>query len=242
MRAFIVAEIASNWEGSVSVAKKLIKESKKAGADAVKFQMWRASDLYQGHPDWKIIKKSELTFAKVKTLKAYSDKLGIEFFCSGFYPESIEYLQSLGVKRYKLASRTCTLNDPHSLETITKISSYKKPVVISMGMGGNKNKIKKILNKNKITFCYCISEYPTDFKKINWKELKKFNGFSDHTLGITAPIIFAVLKNQIKAKEIFIEKHVKLKNSKGPDASSSIDTNELKTLVDEIRRIEKLNL
>ena len=242
MRAFIVAEIASNWEGSISVAKKLIKESKKAGADAVKFQMWRASDLYQGHPDWKIIKKSELTFAKVKTLKTYSDKLGIEFFCSGFYPESIEYLQSLGVKRYKLASRTCTLNDPHSLETITKISSYKKPVVISMGMGGNKNKIKKIFNKNKITFCYCISEYPTDFKKINWKELKKFNGFSDHTLGITAPIIFAVLKNQIKAKEIFIEKHVKLKNSKGPDASSSIDTNELKTLVDEIRRIEKLNL
>ena len=72
--------------------------------------------------------------------------------------------------------------------------------------------------------------------------LKKFNGFSDHTLGITAPIIFAVIKNQIKAKEIFIEKHVKLKNSKGPDASSSIDTNELKTLVDEIRRIEKLNL
>ena len=242
MRAFIVAEIASNWEGSVSVAKKLIKESKKAGADAVKFQMWRASDLYQGHPDWKIIKKSELTFAKVKTLKTYSDKLDIEFFCSGFYPESIEYLQSLGVKRYKLASRTCTLNDPHSLETITKISSYKKPVVISMGMGGNKNKIKKILNKNKITFCYCISEYPTDFKKINWKELKKFNGFSDHTLGITAPIIFAVIKNQIKTKEIFIEKHVKLKNSKGPDASSSIDTNELKTLVDEIRRIEKLNL
>ena len=242
MRAFIVAEIASNWEGSVSVAKKLIKESKKAGADAVKFQMWRASDLYQGHHDWKLIKKSELTFAKVKILKTYSDKLGIEFFCSGFYPESIEYLQSLGVKRYKLASRTCTLNDPHSLETITKISSYKKPVVISMGMGGNKNKIKKILNKNKITFCYCISEYPTDFKKINWKELKKFNGFSDHTLGIIAPIIFAVIKNQIKTKEIFIEKHVKLKNSKGPDASSSIDTNELKTLVDEIRRIEKLNL
>ena len=242
MKAFIVAEIASNWEGSVSIAKKLIKESKKAGADAVKFQMWRASDLYQGHPDWKIIKKSELTFAKVKILKTYSDNIGIEFFCSGFYPESIEYLQSLGVKRYKLASRTCTLNDPHSIETITKISNYKKPVIISMGMGGNKNKIKKILNKNKIMFCYCISEYPTDMKKINWKELKKFNGFSDHTLGITAPIIFAVMKNQSKSKEIFIEKHVKLKNSKGPDASSSIDTDELGILVSQIRRIEKLNL
>jgi sialic acid synthase SpsE len=242
MKAFIVAEIASNWEGSISIAKKLIKESKKAGADAVKFQMWRASDLYEGHPDWKIIKKSELTFDKVKKLKLYSDQLGIEFFCSGFYPEAIEYLQSIGVKRYKIASRTCTLKDPYSLETITKISNYKKPVVISMGMGGNKSKIKKILSNNKITFCYCISEYPTEFKKINWNELKKFDGFSDHTLGITAPIVFAVIKNQINAKEIFIEKHVKLKNSKGPDASSSIDTEELKFLVDEIRKIQKLKL
>ncbi len=109
-------------------------------------------------------------------------------------------------------------------------------------MGGNKTQIKKILSNNKITFCYCISEYPTEFKKINWNELKKFDGFSDHTLGITAPIVFAVIKNQINAKEIFIEKHVKLKNSRGPDASSSIDTDELKILVDEIRRIQKFKL
>ena len=61
MKTFIVAEIASNWEGSVPTAKKLIRESKKSGANAVKFQMWRASDLYKGHPDWKMIKKSELT-------------------------------------------------------------------------------------------------------------------------------------------------------------------------------------
>ena len=91
-------------------------------------------------------------------------------------------------------------------------------------------------------FCYCISEYPTNFNKINWKEIKKFNGFSDHTLGITAPVVFAVLKKQLKTKEIFIEKHVKLKNSKGPDASSSIDTNELKLLVTQIRKIEKTKL
>jgi len=237
MKIFIVAEIASNWEGSISKAKKLIKECKNAGADAVKFQMWRASDLYKDHPDWKIIKKSELTFDKAKTLKAYSDKIGIEFFCSGFYPEAIEFLESIQVKRYKLASRTCTLKDPHSLETITKISDYKKPVVISMGMGGNKRRIKKILGNKKITFCYCISEYPTDFKKINWKEIRKFDGFSDHTLGIIAPIVFAVIKNQTKTKEIFIEKHVKLKNSKGPDASSSIDIEQLKTLVKQIRLI-----
>ena len=72
--------------------------------------------------------------------------------------------------------------------------------------------------------------------------LKKFNGFSDHTLGITAPIIFAVIKNQIKAKEIFIEKHVKLKNSKGPDASSSIDTEEFSKMIKSIRLVENSKL
>ena len=67
MKVTIVAEIASNWEGSVNKAKKIIKECKKAGADAVKFQVWRATDLYnKKHPNWKEIKKSELTFEKIK--------------------------------------------------------------------------------------------------------------------------------------------------------------------------------
>ncbi len=242
MKTFIVAEIASNWEGSISTAKKLIRESKKSGANAVKFQMWRASDLYKGHPDWKMIKKSELTPGQARILKRYSDEVGIEFFCSGFYPEAIEFLDSIKVKRHKIASRTCTLKDPYSLETITQISDKKKPVVISMGMGGDKKKIERILGKNKIMFCYCISEYPTSIKKIDWKKIKQYDGFSDHTLGITAAIIFTIMKNKSKTKEIFIEKHVKLKNSKGPDASSSIDTDELKILVKQIREIEKINL
>ena len=59
MNVMVVAEIASNWDGSILKAKQLVKESKEAGADAVKFQMWRANDLYENHPDWKIIKKSE---------------------------------------------------------------------------------------------------------------------------------------------------------------------------------------
>ena len=64
MKSFIVAEIASNWEGNLSTAKKIIRKSKQAGADAVKFQMWRAVDLYSTkHPLWEFIKKSELTFS-----------------------------------------------------------------------------------------------------------------------------------------------------------------------------------
>ena len=240
MKTYVVAEIASNWEGNLTKAKKLIRESKISGANAVKFQMWRASDLYVGHSDWNIIKKSELTFEKARKLKKYADSIGIEFFCSAFYPEAVKFLENIKVKRFKIASRTCTFHDPYSLETIRSISECKKPVVISMGMGGNKAKIKKILGKNKLTFCYCISEYPTDLKQINWREAKKFDGFSDHTLGIIAPIIFTLIKNQTKTKNIFIEKHVKLKNSIGPDASSSMDTDELKLLVQQIRMIEKI--
>jgi len=243
MRATIVAEIGSNWEGSLSKAKKLIRLTKKAGADAVKFQIWRAEDLYSSkHPHWKDIKKSELSFKKVKILKKYSDEIGIEFFCSAFYPEAIEFLESINVKRYKVASRTCILKDPFSKETLERKASTKKPIIISMGMGGDKKKIRKIFSSNKIVFCYCISDYPLEFKKINWDEAKKFEGFSDHTIGITAPLIFAVMKKEKNAKHILIEKHVKLKESIGPDAETSIDTDELAQLVNHIEIIKKLKI
>ena len=239
MKAFIVAEIASNWEGNFTKAEKLMQKSKNAGANAVKFQIWRAHDLYNNkHPDWKFIKKSEITLEKAIKLKKIADKIGIEFFCSAFYPEAIDILEKLKVKRYKIASRTCLLKDPHSLETLKKIALTKKPVIVSMGMGGNINLIRNIFSKNKTLFCYCISEYPTDFKKINWKKALSFNGFSDHTLGINAAIIFAVLKDQTKTKSCFIEKHVKLKNSKGPDADTSIDTNQLSDLVNYVRILQ----
>ncbi|MDC0199492.1 N-acetylneuraminate synthase family protein [Candidatus Nitrosopelagicus sp.] len=239
MHTDIVAEIGSNWEGNLVKAKKLINECKNAGANAVKFQMWRATDLYSSnHPSWKFIKKSEITFENAKKLKQICDKQKIEFYCSAFYPEAIDYLETLGVKRYKIASRTCLLKDPFSKETLVKKANTKKPIIVSMGMGGNKQQIQKIFSKNKLLFCYCISEYPLEFKKINWTNALKFDGFSDHTLGITAPIFFATLKKSKKVKNIMIEKHVKLKNSKGPDASTSIDTEQLSRMIDTIRLIE----
>ena len=110
-----------------------------------------------------------------------------------------------------------------------------------MGMGGNKKNMDKIFLKNKTTFCYCISDYPLNFNKINWKKAVNFDGFSDHTMEITAPILFTILKKQKKSKQIIIEKHVKLKNSKGPDASTSIDTKQLSDLISYIRILEKTN-
>ena len=240
MKITVVAEIGSNWEGNIIKAKKIIRECKKSGADAVKFQMWRTDDLYQNHPQYDLIKRSELTFVKAEKLKKFSDDEGIEFFCSPFYPEAVDFLDKLGVKRFKVASRTCTLNDPHSLETLKKIAETKKPVIISMGMGGDKKQIMKIFSKNKTIFCYCISEYPTSLEKINWKEAEKYDGFSDHSMGIVAPSLFTLLKKQVNAKHITIEKHVKLENSKGPDASTSITTEQLKALTTQIGIIEKI--
>ena len=242
LKTIIIAEIGSNWEGKLSIAKKIISECKSAGADAVKFQMWRATDLYsETHPEWSTIKKSELTFDKAIKIKQICDDLKIEFMCSVFYPEAVTFLESLGVNRYKIASRTCLLKDPFAIETLQKKASTKKPVIISMGMGGNKRKIEKIFLKNNVTFCYCISDYPLNFDKINWKKAVIFDGFSDHTMNITAAILFTLLKKQKKSKQIIIEKHVKLKNSKGPDASTSIDTTQLSNLIYHVRLIEKTN-
>ncbi len=242
MKVFLAAEIGSNWEGSIIKAKKIISECKKSGANAIKFQMWRAEDLYPGHSLFKIIKKSELSFKNAKIIKDFSDSIGIEFFCSVFYPEAVDFLESMGIKRYKIASRTCIFKDPLSIETINAVNKTKKPTFVSMGMGGNRKFIEKSLSKNKPEFCYCISEYPLNIKKINWKDSTKFTGFSDHTLGITAPIIYSTLMNLKKAKSIFIEKHVKLSQSKSLDASTSIDTNQLSIMNHSIREIEKIKL
>lgn len=243
MKTFVVTEIGSNWEGSLKKAEKLIRKCKDAGADAVKFQMWRATDLYSDtHPSWNFIKKSEITFNIATKLKKIADNESIEFFCSAFYPEAVDFLEKLGVKRYKVASRTCLFKDPQSIETLENKAKTGKPIIISMGMGGNRDQIQKIFSNNKVIFCYCISQYPLPYEKINWNLALKFDGFSDHTLGITAPLVFAVLKRVQGVKEIIIEKHVKLKESKGPDAPVSITTEQLSDLILHIRLIEKSKL
>ena len=94
-----------------------------------------------------------------------------------FILRAVEFLESLKVKRYKVASRTCLFKDPYSLETLKAKSSTKKPIIFSMGMGGSIQKIKNIFRKNKTTCCYCISKYPLGFNEINWKKAVKYNGF-----------------------------------------------------------------
>lgn len=216
---FFVAEIGSNWEGDVKKGYQLIKECKEAGADAVKFQMWRAKDLY----DWKF-KKYELTPAKAVKLKMYADEIGIEFFCSVFYPEAVKVLETLGVKRYKIASRTFTKKDPHWLETIKTVIKTRKPMIVSNGFTETTG--VGLTADNYVKQLYCISEYPAYEKDIDWDEIVKYDGFSDHTRSIGASLEYCRL-----CPNGILEKHIRLKDSKSPDAHFSITTQELAHLI-----------
>ena len=85
--------------------------------------------------------------------------------------------------------------------------------------------MERIFSKNKTTFCYCISEYPLEFKKIDWKKAVKYDGFSDHTSGITAPILFTILKKQKKSKQILIEDQETFANKKSTTLHKSSSQN-----------------
>lgn len=243
MRIYFVAEIGSNWEGNIELAKKHILATKNSGADYVKFQMWRATDLYtKDHPQWETIKKSELTEEKAKELKRYADKIGIKWFCSVFNPDSVEFLESINVLLYKIASRTSALNDKFALETIQRVGMTKKMTFISTGEGGNKEKISKLFRPEDIRFTYCISRYPTDDSDINWNEILNYDFFSDHTRGITIPLVYAIMKKRFGNNDIFIEKHTRFNDSKGPDSSFAITYDELRELTLYVKRIEKLEM
>ena len=101
----IIAEVGSNWNGDIALAKKLIKSSKNAGCDFVKFQYWKAEDLFEkSDKNWKYMKKSEFSFKTAEILKKYFDKIGIGCFWSVFSPESVQLLEKLDVEYYKIAS------------------------------------------------------------------------------------------------------------------------------------------
>jgi len=237
-----IVEIGSNWNGDEKIGKKIIKAAKLAGADYVKFQMWKASDLYKNsEPFWNDIKRAEVTPEIAKKFKKYSDEQNIKFFCSVFYPEAVETLENLNVKLYKIASWTAAMKHKKSKKTLETVAETKKPVIISTGMGGNVNTLKQIFRKNKRYFLYCISKYPTKINQLNFTKMKTFDGFSDHTEGFLGPIMFALnFRNSKKTK--FYEKHVSITKSRGPDKPFSMPMNDFGQLVSEFKKIQRQKL
>ncbi len=258
MRTFIIAEAGVNHNGSISIAKKLIDVSADAGSDAVKFQTFKAERLvcksaakadYQkkttdaDESQFDMIKKLELNEDAHKELMDYGKDKGIIFLSSPFDLESIDLLNKLGIEIFKIPSGEIT-----NLPYLRKIGRLKKKVILSTGMadlGEIGNAINVLTEygtrKDGITVLHCNTEYPTPFEDVNLNAMLTIRdafkvkvGYSDHTLGIEAPVAAVALGAAV------IEKHFTLdKNMKGPDHKASLEPDELKAMVHAIRNIEK---
>ena len=257
-KVFIIAEAGVNHNGDINLAKKLIDEAVKAGADAVKFQTFKAENLvsknakkadYQventgnNESQYEMIKKLELSFDDFIELKKYCDEKGIMFLSTPFDDESIEFLNNLGIEIFKIPSGEIT-----NLPYLRKIGKLEKKVILSTGMadlGEIEDALDVLINsgtkKENITVLHANTEYPTPFEDVNLKAMQTIScafdvdvGYSDHTMGIEVPIAAVAMGAKV------IEKHFTLdRNLEGPDHRASLEPDELKAMVSTIRNIEK---
>ena len=255
---FIIAEAGVNHNGSVALAKKLIDVAVEAGVDAVKFQTFKTENLvsknaqkanYQKETtdkeesQFNMIKKLELDINTHHDLIAYCKTKDIMFLSTPFDHDSIDMLNDLGLKIFKIPSGEIT-----NLPYLRHIGSLKKKVILSTGMA-DIGEIEDALNilidagtqKEDITILHANTMYPTPMEDVNLKAMLTIGntfdidfGYSDHTLGIEVDIAAVAMGASV------IEKHFTLdKTMEGPDHKASLEPNELNAMVTSIRNIEK---
>ncbi len=257
-KVFIIAEAGVNHNGSLGTAKRLIDAAAEAGADAVKFQTFKAERLvsacapkaaYQkkttgkGESQFEMIKRLELDIKAHRALMDHCRKKRIIFLSSPFDLDSISLLGKLGLKVFKIPSGEIT-----NLPYLKKIGSLKRKVILSTGMA-DMGEIEDALNvlagvgssRKDITVLHCNTEYPTPYGDVNLRAMLSIKeafkvkvGYSDHTLGMEIPVAAVALGATV------IEKHFTLdKNMQGPDHRASLEPDELKLMVKAIRNVEK---
>tara|TARA_B100000965_G_scaffold405950_1_gene442113 strand:+ start:6784 stop:7818 length:1035 start_codon:yes stop_codon:yes gene_type:complete len=243
-KPFFIAEISANHCGSLKIAKRLIDDAKKYGADAVKLQTYTpdsmtlnlnkknfliSDGLWKGKKLWDLYNIAQTPYKWHKILFSYARKKKIECFSTPFDESSVDFLEKLNCPYYKVSSFEMT-----DIPLIKRIAKTKKKMIISTGMA-NINEIKKtydVAKKNgakEIILLYCVSNYPSKLSDFNLNNIKimkeKFKckiGLSDHS------------KNNLVAKlavaagaEVF-EKHIALKkHNKSPDYNFSIKGEEI---------------
>lgn len=254
-KVFIIAEAGVNHNGDINNAKKLIDVAARAGADAVKFQTFKAENIvcknaekaeYQKSTtgteenQFSMLKKLELTEEMHQELQAYCLEKNIMFLSTPFDLESIDYLDKEGIKIMKIPSGEIT-NYPY----LIKMAKTCKPIIVSTGMA-ELNEVEEavtILRDNgakDITVLHCNTEYPTPYADVNLKAMLTLKdkldlkvGYSDHTMGIEVPIAAVAMGATV------IEKHFTLdKNMDGPDHTASLEPEELEAMIRAIRNIE----
>ncbi len=240
---YLIAEIGFNHEGDLNLAQKMIHAAADAGANAVKFQTFKARDIaLHSSPHYSLIQKGELSTNDHMVLFQTAQKAGIDFLSTPFSKSGVDILQKIGVSAFKVASMDCT-NKP----LLKHIARTGRPIYLSSGMADLPEIAESVryLNKNhsgKISILHCISHYPAKTTDLNLSiipYLKKiFNvtvGYSDHYPGIDACFAAAVLGAQI------VETHFTLdKTTPGGDHSHSADPDDLKELKKRILLFEEM--
>jgi sialic acid synthase SpsE len=240
---FVVAEAGLNHNGDLEIAKKMIDAVKESGADAIKFQTFRTEEFLSKSSEYfDFFKNTELSFSDFEEINEYSKRKEIMFFSAPFDLSSAEFLMKIQIPCFKIASSDLT-----NIPLIKKIASNQKPMIISTGLA-NMEEIEKTINfckkenNNKIILLHSVSNYPTKPEETNLKAMntmrEKFQcpvGYSDNGDSILVDLAAVSMGANM------IEKHFTLdKNMQGPDHSFSIEPNNLKKLIVDIRLIEKM--
>ncbi|RYZ05805.1 MAG: N-acetylneuraminate synthase [Comamonadaceae bacterium] len=257
-RVFVIAEAGVNHNGDLALARRLCEAARDAGADAVKFQTFRAEDLvvrgaptaaYQqretGESDqFEMLRKLELSADQHCHLKAHCDALGIEFFSTPFSLPAVDLLVGLGVRRLKMPSGELTHR-----ALVEHASATGLPLLISTGMA-TLDEARTALgwadaargSREGLVLMHCTSAYPASDEALNLAAIPSMArdlgvpiGYSDHSLGIEAALAAVALG------AVAVEKHLTLDRSMpGPDHSASLEVAAFGEMVRGIRRIEAM--
>ena len=254
-KTIIIAEVGVNHNGKIDIAKKLIDEASKAGADYVKFQTfdvdemilkntklanYQKKNLKKNFSQYSILKKYQLSFNNHKTLVKYAKSRNIKFLSTAFDEKSLKLLSNFNLDFIKIPSGEIT-----NYLLLKKISKLKKKFLLSTGMASVKEikQALRVLNKKKkeITILHCTSDYPAKLDDLNLNflhKLKKFGydiGYSDHSSSIITPSIAVSLGCKI------IEKHFTLsKKMTGADHRASLEPKDLKEMINYVRQTERI--
>ncbi len=255
MSVLIIAEAGVNHNGSFELAKKMADVAKAAGADIVKYQTavpelvisrfapkaeYQKESTGEAESQLEMVKKIHFGFAEHRKLKEYCDSIGIKYLSTPFDMDSIDFLAGMDMPVWKIPSGEVT-----NLPYLEKVARLKKPIIMSTGMCEipEIQAALDVLYSNgaeDVTILHCNTEYPTPLKDANVKAMldiqKNFGtkvGYSDHTLGLEAPLAAVALGATV------VEKHFTLdKNMEGPDHAASMSPEELTALVKAIRNTE----
>ncbi|MES2401789.1 MAG: N-acetylneuraminate synthase [Pseudomonadota bacterium] len=255
---FVIAEAGVNHNGDLLLALRLCDAAKSAGADAVKFQTFRAEDLVvRGAPTAKyqerqtgaqdqflMLEKLELSQGQHELIKAHCDAIGIEFFSTPFSVTAVDMLVGLGVRRLKLSSGELTHR-----ALVEHAAATRLPLLMSTGMG-TMEEIREAIgwiqasrgNLNDVVVLHCTSAYPAPDGTLNLQAMVSMardtglaTGYSDHSLGIEAPLAAVALGASVIEKHLTLDRHMP-----GPDHSASLEPGEFAQMVSGIRRVSAM--